>query len=341
MVPGSRHSHTAVWTGSEMIVWGGAVSAPSIALNDGGRFDPTSPAAWVPLSQNGAPTGRYGHSAVWTGAEMIVWGGTPTSGDLLITGGRYHPTDGWSPTLAGGTAPAARTGHSAVWTGTEMIVWGGVGQGSALLGSGGRYDPAANTWQTVSTTNAPSARFEHSAVWTGTELIIWGGNADPGANAVPLATGARYDPVTNTWTKTATAGAPAMRRRHTAVWTGTEMLVYGGDGGTSSLIALNDGGRYNPTTNTWSALPAETFRTGHTAIWTGSAMIAWGGFSSSGNVEAGARYSPDEDEWTPLSVTASPLGRSVHTAVWTGAEMIIYGGAIGGPGTSSGGRYVP
>jgi hypothetical protein len=28
--PGSRHSHSAVWTGSEMIVWGGSVSAPPV-----------------------------------------------------------------------------------------------------------------------------------------------------------------------------------------------------------------------------------------------------------------------------------------------------------------------
>ena len=34
----------------------------------------------------------------------------------------------------------------------------------------------------------------------------------------------------NTWTATSTAGAPAARERHTAVWTGSEMIVWGGWG---------------------------------------------------------------------------------------------------------------
>ena len=67
------------------------------------------------------------HTAVWTGNEMIVWGGT---GELSVTdaGGRYNPgTDSWVPTSA---APASRNSHSAVWTGSEMIVWGGFHDGT-------------------------------------------------------------------------------------------------------------------------------------------------------------------------------------------------------------------
>jgi len=47
----------------------------------------------------GAPSGRSGHTAVWTGAEMIVWGGRDTCkpvGSIFIcyntnTGGRFNP----------------------------------------------------------------------------------------------------------------------------------------------------------------------------------------------------------------------------------------------------------
>ena len=40
-------------------------------------------------------------------------------------------------------------------------------------------------------------------------------------------------------------------RFHTAVWTGNEMIVWGGEDENQS--PLNTGGRYNPVTNTWSA----------------------------------------------------------------------------------------
>src|SRR6266436_3525141 len=78
---------------------------------------------WEPTSTVNAPTARSLNTAVWTGTEMIVWGGY--DGNDLNTGGRYNPaTDSWTATNTS-NAPAGRERHTAVWTGTEMLVWGG------------------------------------------------------------------------------------------------------------------------------------------------------------------------------------------------------------------------
>jgi N-acetylneuraminic acid mutarotase len=99
-----------------MIVWGGTG-----ALITGGRYNPSTD-TWTATSITGAPTYRELHTAVWTGTEMIVWGGI--GGDWLNTGGKYNPsTDSWTATSTT-NAPARRDAHTAVWTGTEMIVWG-------------------------------------------------------------------------------------------------------------------------------------------------------------------------------------------------------------------------
>ena len=61
---------------------------------------------------------------MWTGSEMIIWGGGTTSG-LFDSGGRYIPvTDSWTFTSTA-DPPDARYGHTAVWIDSEMIVWGG------------------------------------------------------------------------------------------------------------------------------------------------------------------------------------------------------------------------
>ena len=87
---------------------------------------------------SGPPDPRAGPTAVWTGSEMIVWGGGNNLGNLN-TGGRYNPaTDSWTATTTT-NAPTARAYHTAVWTGSEMIVWGGYD--GTYLGSGGRYNP--------------------------------------------------------------------------------------------------------------------------------------------------------------------------------------------------------
>src|SRR5437868_392254 len=71
------------------------------------------------------PAGRSYHTAVWTGSEMIIWGGVDDSGFAVNTGGKYNPgTNSWTATTTI-NAPSGREFHTAVWSGSEMIVWGG------------------------------------------------------------------------------------------------------------------------------------------------------------------------------------------------------------------------
>ncbi|GAN31720.1 MAG: hypothetical protein DYG83_06755 [Candidatus Brocadia sp. AMX2] len=48
---------------------------------------------WSAMPTGAAPTARYWHTAVWTGTQMIVCGGTRTDGsnNNLSTGGHYTP----------------------------------------------------------------------------------------------------------------------------------------------------------------------------------------------------------------------------------------------------------
>src|SRR5207247_942639 len=156
-----RYVHTAVWTGNEMIVWGGnGGDNYSDTLNSGGRYNPGTN-TWTSTSTVNAPEGRWLHRAVWTGSDMIVWGGA--RGDVvheLNTRGRYNPgTNSWSSTSVN-NAPIQRDSHTAVWSGSEMIVWGGwVGSGDT--NTGGRYQPGTNSWTITNTNSAPSARETH------------------------------------------------------------------------------------------------------------------------------------------------------------------------------------
>jgi N-acetylneuraminic acid mutarotase len=107
-----------------MIIWGGLDEF--VSRDTGGRYDPTTD-TWAPTAATNGPTPRYLHTAVWTGTQMIIWGGQGPSSQLYPPGGRYDPTAAtWTPTSTT-NAPTGRTGHTAVWTGTQMIVWGGSG----------------------------------------------------------------------------------------------------------------------------------------------------------------------------------------------------------------------
>ena len=131
----------------------GSYTLPIISTAPNGCVEDT----WTATSTTNASSARAGHTAVWTGSEMIVWGGGASGPTYLNTGGRYNPsTDSWTAT---GTtnAPDARSGHKAVWTGSEMIVWGGY-DGSSYVNTGGRYNPGTDSWTATSTTDAPVGR---------------------------------------------------------------------------------------------------------------------------------------------------------------------------------------
>ena len=192
--------------------------------------------SWTATSTTDAPTRRSDHTAVWTGTEMIVWGGRNARAATVNSGGKYNPSaDSWTGTTTT-NAPGGRVAFTAVWTGSEMIVWAGT-DGTDGLDPGGRYNPSTDSWTAISTTNAPTDRYDHTAVWTGSEMIVWGGLR---GIFTELNTGGRYNPSTDSWTATSTTDAPTGRYYHTAVWTG-EMIVWGGSDG---LNIFNTGGRY-------------------------------------------------------------------------------------------------
>ena len=346
--PLARNSHSAVWTGTEMIIWGGYGGS---YLNDGGRYNPAVD-AWtaLPVTAGKTPQARLNHSAVWSGSTMIVWGGVGGT-NYFNDGGLYDPVlNNWTYLSGTGAGtPVARLNHTAVWTGNAMLVWGGT-SGSQLLNDGGSYNPGLNAWSYLPATlpNTPGAREFHTTVWTGTEMIVWGGDSTGGGSL--LNDGGRYSPAANAWVYLpgSLAATPVARRDHTAVWTGSRMLIWGGSGASGDL---QTGSSYDPAGNAWTAINSAagatpSARESHTAVWSGTEMIVWGGYSdtSAGLLNDGARYNPTGNTWVaiPNSLAASPVTRFQHTAVWTGSEMIIWGGlGAGANPLNDGGRYNP
>jgi len=334
--PVGTANHTVVWTNSEMIVWGGLSSvSPKTQVNTGAKYNPTTN-SWATVTTTNAPGAREGHRAVWTGNEMIVWGGY--GGGYLNTGGRYVPSlDLWSATSTT-NAPSARSSHTQIWTGLEMIVFGGDGASN----TGGRYSPASNSWTATNTTGAPGGRTYHAAVWTGTEMIVWGGNST-GTTGF-LNTGGRYFPVSNSWSAISTTNAPTPRDLVFMVWTETELLVWGGRGATGKL---NTGGRYNPTYDSWTPISklnaptATDSNTDNKSVWTGTEWIIWGGYDGYNYLNTGGRYNPTSNTWTPTSQIFVPAARCANSAIWTGTEMIVWGGVAGVVLYNSGGKYTP
>lgn len=325
LVPSARTGQSGVWTGQELVVWGGALGTlagtPQYSVT-GGWYQPETD-AWTAISPLAAPSARRDHTAVWTGSEMIVWGGFSGAG-YLGDGGRFSlARQSWHGLSASPLAP--REGHVAIWTGSRMLIWGGRNDVATLM-DGALYDPITDGWTLLSTTGAPATRSGAVGIWTGDRLLVWGGER----NGTYLGGGAQLRFVNGApmskWLEIRIPGEPSFRAHHTAVWTGTQMLVWGG---VNDSGPLGDGAAYDPVKNVWTPLPSDgapAAREQHSAVWTGSEMVIYGGLTAAGTTATGAAYDPATGRWRPLTNPGVPQARSGATAAWTGSEALFFGG---------------
>lgn len=167
----ARQWHTVVWTGDEMVVWGGTdLTGRADEKFEDAAYDPSSD-TWRVIAD--APiSDRHGHTAVWTGEEMLVWSGQTMR--EMQDGAAYDPTrDAWRKLPA---APVAgRIGHVAVWDGRGMVVWGGrTVRGERAFADGAAYLPDEDRWLRLPPASL-GARCAASAAATSNGVVLWGG----------------------------------------------------------------------------------------------------------------------------------------------------------------------
>jgi N-acetylneuraminic acid mutarotase len=214
---------------------------------------------------------------------MIGWGGGCCDQELA---------DGVAYTLATNSSkalppsPLAGRHAAGAWTGEELIIPGG--EGYAGFRPGGEpipihfadaaaYHPATRTWTKLPP--MPIGRgggyytVTYAAVWDGTEVLVVGGTTT--SSSEPLARGVAYDPSSNAWRWMAPMSAP--RIGFVSAWTGRQLVLWGGTGVDGAIPP--HGEMYDPSTDTWSAMPKAPLaaRTDAVAVWTGTELIIWGG----------------------------------------------------------------
>lgn len=220
-----RARHVAVWTGGDMIVWGGSNGVSP--LGDGSRYS-LGANSWTNLPAGG-PSARFNAVGAWTGSALLVWGGLNTF-DWFADGKYYNPSlNTWS-TISTTNRPSLRESASHAWTGAGLLLWSGW-NGGDFLSDGFFLKPAVGsggTWSIVNVALAPAPRAQNATAWTGSELCVWGGCGGDSCMDV-REDGACYSVAKDTWRKIPSEATFPGRLSPSAVWTGTEILVFGGE----------------------------------------------------------------------------------------------------------------
>ena len=208
-------------------------------------------------------------------------------------------TPAWLP-LSMTNEPTPRTRSGAVSFGGKYVLTGGVigvffGPATA---TGISYDPDSDTWGSFPSQN--TARASHIAVATTDSIYVFAGLTDTtaGSNIGPgleIFNG-------SSWTSVVASGQPHGRYDFAAVWTGTEVFIFGG--ADDQGPATSTGALFDPTGPSWidASCPLNGCeRSFEGAFLDGNLVRVWGG-GPYGNAPAGLTYDLVGGAWSSWSV---------------------------------------
>lgn len=284
--------------------------------------------------------GRVDPVAVWTGAWLLVWGGTdPRTGAGYGDGAAYDPVARrWERLPA--SPLRARAAPKGVWTGSELLVWGGPQASSSrdvALPSMAAYSPTTRVWRVLP--GPPHALSNPAVVWDGRRLVVVGIEAPslslrPGPAPPVRARAMVLDPVASRWAElpdpplTHLGGTRLLQAVATdrgvyvlATWSVQEQIGPGAYTGRAGQEAVELDG------STWRKAPAPAAPT--PPLWTGRELLSPAGRPPTAGMGGplsthfrGQRLEPG-GQWRPIA--AGPVDSLLGTSTWTGAALVTAG----------------
>lgn len=162
------------------------------------------------------------------------------------------------------------------------------------------YDPDRDRWRDLPRLHGQLSD-ENQLVWTGSELVL-----------VNVADGLfRLAPDAQEWTPSAT---PAIWGP--VVWTGDRLLGVASEQSRFSLM------EWDPTSDSWSAVPQPGAITNGGLFWTGDRALF---------PDPALAVDPSTSRWWRLS-RAAGFDREEAVVLWAGDRLVMMGGWRGGPG---------
>jgi hypothetical protein len=322
-----RGGHSVVWTGSEMIVWGGQAGQDGHRrFADGAAYNPSTD-QWHLISE-GPLTPRAYQLATWTGREMLIIGG-----DSERDGAAYSPaSDSWrpipqSPIPVDGPIGGPIEGKiGTAWTGSEFVIWHVEANQMAA------YDPAANQWRRLPTI-AEVFRDEGALRWNGQHLYMLGASAGsyPSTNELSIARldGDAWDPLPETSLSTDDLIVGA-RPQFTAS-DSARLLAWSDSGWDGRTMA------FDPRADSWSeapSVPIPSCEGQGEPLSASDRLFAFGWCGSNVGI-----FDSKTQTWTSAAIDGYPTARY---AVWTGEELISWSDTCcEGPASSYAWSYRP
>ncbi|WP_437573860.1 kelch repeat-containing protein [Sorangium sp. So ce887] len=324
----ARWNHTATLLPNGKVLVAGGSTTGTAALSTTEIYDPAtnSWAAGALMSVGRVyQTATLLQNGIHSGKVFVVGGQT---WGLLASTELYDPTTNvWT---AGAPFANARAFHTATLLANgKVLIAGGTTGNSALDATTEIYTPSTNKWKASGSMSVSRYRHQATLLPSG-KVIVEGGFPyfPPGSTS---STVDLYNPLTNTWSTTASMSTSRYDHTSTPLTSG-KVLVAGGVndfGATDGTSEIYDADLWSPT----NALSAA--RTEHTAtkLADGNVLVTGGQGTSFTHLTSSELYDSASGVWGTAG--ALSLGRARHTAsLLQSGKVLAAGGRTDGFGSA-------
>ena len=318
-IPGRLDAST-VWTGREMIVWGGvtrSASGQAAPRSDGAAYNPTT-RKWRKIAN--APSGVLGGggpAAAWTGSRMVIFVGNSPDGPSASA--TYDPRRNTWGRLPKGPL-GVREQYASVWTGRKLLIFGGHSGDSYARPTAAALNPATRSWRRLKALDPVVGLSRvNGAVWNGREAFVGGViYRPPGHVSRPVLL--EFNPARNKLHEINLAKAPLNQRQRLQLdpvgWSGSGIVFWTGTSSSSTPVV-----RYTPATGYWKSAKASPCKPYRQIAWIGRRLVVACGTDT---LEI---YSARTDSWSTFKAGSSPLNsRKSSEITWTATNLIAWSG---------------
>lgn len=325
--PSPRAAHSALWTGTKMLIWGGEAEINGETLADGGIYDPVTD-SWQALPTAGSPSGRTSAFAAMVAGKAVVWGG-----NRVIKEDPVRPTF-LLKELADGAFFEMTTQE---WTSLPPLPDDAT-KAEKFYDFGVLADRFV-VFRTLNAETTPYSIAPGEQVWTAhTKAPAWTVIRKflPTSGSVGFfwderhSRGFVYDLSTDKWTAVQQQGAPPwLSAIQITSIADKQFMVYGqiwdqAKNERTDTVAYT----YDAATNTWSALSTEGAADSYIA--SGGRPTFCGGvaifFSLGDDTTIGRAYEKTRNQWRDLRGASDLNKQESFSSVCAGSELIFWGG---------------
>ncbi|MBX3410590.1 MAG: immunoglobulin domain-containing protein [Phycisphaeraceae bacterium] len=324
----------AVLPDGDVIASGWFTTAGGVEANSVARYNPTT-GIWSALGSGIARRWDVETLAIapLPNGDVILGGRFSVAGGVAANNiARYSPATGvWS---AMGSGVVGSVYSFAVLPGGDVLVGGGFTTAGGIAANGiARYNTDTGVWSALG--SGVNGAIFALAVLPGGDVVVSGSFSTAGG--IPASNIARYNPSTGVWSALGSGIVGNQYwtcARALTVLPGGEVIV-GGYFTTAGGIPAGNIARYNPMTDTWSAMGSGTNGVVNAlAVIPNGDVIVGGLFRTAGETTASdiARYSPGTGTWSALGSGITSGGPLYYDEVIALAVLpdgdVIAGGAF-------------